>query len=123
MVTAELLNGRRSHCGCKSVIHGYAAKDKRKRPPEYNVWCKMRQRCINPNNDNYRHYGGRGIKVCPRWDDFEKFLGDMGPRPEGGTIERRDVNGDYCPENCYWETNWSVQMRNRRPFMIIPGSK
>src|SRR5690606_27442136 len=82
--------------------------------PEYQIWASMIQRCTNPNDESYVNYGGRGIKVCSRWFEFENFLNDVGKRinPEH-TIERIDVNGDYEPSNCIWETR-TVQSRNQR---------
>jgi len=65
----------------------------------------MRQRCMNPKVDRYPHYGGRGIKIAPEWDDFSVFLEDMGPPPTPKhSIERKDVDGDYEPSNCVWAT-------------------
>jgi hypothetical protein len=64
----------------------------------------MIERCTNPNADNYEYYGGRGILVCDRWFDFENFLEDMGSRPDGKTLDRKDCNGNYCLENCRWAT-------------------
>lgn len=62
----------------------------------------MRARCNNPNHSGYPNYGGRGITVCERWDDFWLFVKDMGERPEGYTIERKNNDEGYCPDNCVW---------------------
>jgi hypothetical protein len=77
----------------------------------------MRARCTYPKHIVYKHYGARGIKVCDRWqgvDGFANFMSDMGSRPSKQyTVERRDSDGDYCPENCYWATR-AAQARNRK---------
>ena len=88
--------------------------------PEYAIWSNMKQRCLNENHANWADYGGRGIKVCDRWlDSVEAFYKDMGPRPSADlTVERYDVDGDYCPENCGWETV-QVQQNNRRSSHLI----
>ncbi len=74
----------------------------------------MWDRCTQPTTNGYKDYGGRGISVCERWEFFESFLADMGARPDGKTLDRADVNGNYEPGNCRWATR-SEQERNKRP--------
>ena len=100
----------------QSEKHGFRPRGKES--PEYSVWRNMKRRCTDKTRHNYKYYGGRGIKVCEEWmESFSCFMLDMGPRPAGATLERRDVNGDYCPDNCYWETSYAVQLKNRRPYV------
>jgi len=86
--------------------------------PTYNSWCAMWTRCTNPNQPGWLNYGARGIGVCDRWKDFDAFLRDMGPRPEGRTLDRIDSDADYSPENCAWATRVR-QNRNKRNSIVI----
>lgn len=81
---------------------------------EYSSYMAMRTRCMCPNHPTYKHYGGRGITMDPRWLDFKEFYADMGDKPgKGYTIERKDTNGNYCKENCIWLLR-KYQTRNQR---------
>jgi len=80
----------------------------------YNSWKSLRDRCTNKNHKQYKDYGGRGISVCERWkDSFVNFVQDMGRRPEGKTIHRKDNDGNYEPRNCVWATDLE-QAQGRR---------
>lgn len=91
-----------------------AAKHGRAGTPEYVIWEGMKARCSNPNRPRYNRYGGRGIGVCDRWQDFSLFLTDMGERPGPGfSIERIDDSKGYEPGNCRWATR-AEQQRHKR---------
>lgn len=74
--------------------------------PGHKAWCSMRDRCLNPNNASYKHYGAKGITVCDSWlNSFEAFLEDMGEQPKGLSLDRIDGNLGYSKANCRWATN------------------
>ena len=92
--------------------------------PTYKTWCAMIQRCTNPARDNYKYYGGKGIRVCAAWRRFEGFYADMGDRPKGFTLDRIDGNGPYCKENCRWAQK-IAQARNtsHNRILTVRGEK
>lgn len=114
----KLTIGRTKSCGClnaelsatRNRRHG-GARRVTGHLPEYKVWMSMRARCAGKDP----RYGGRGIKVCERWDDFAAFYADMGPRPSPDlSIDRINNDGHYEPGNCRWATD-AQQRANKRP--------
>ena len=97
--------------------HGHTWKGGASR--EYRTWTAMIARCHNPKAPNYHKYGGRGIMVSERWRaSFESFLADMGPRPDGTSIDRINGAAGYGPDNCRWATA-SQQNSNRRTARML----
>lgn len=102
------------------TTHGHGSRVKGI-SPTYNSWRAMIERCSNENNKAYRHYGGRGIKVCVRWRQFANFLKDMGERPSGHTLGRKNNDGGYKPSNCRWETIAQQKTNSRQNLLLTVG--
>jgi len=100
----------------RCLRHGHTVN--RIRSKTHNCWVNMRQRCTNQNDPQYERYGGRGIRVCERWNVFENFLKDMGESPDSLSIERIDNNSNYEPNNCRWATSFE-QTRNKRTSLKV----
>lgn len=126
----NLRRGDTKSCGCAYKLaadkrnetpkHGHSRRGNIS--PEYRSYRMMVNRCTNPNFEQWKNYGGRGITVCARWTGeggFENFLADMGQRPsKDHTLDRKKVNGNYEPDNCRWAT-WFEQAVNRRSTIFI----
>lgn len=106
----HVLRGSQVSCGCARgrKTHGMSRK------LIYSIWRSMRGRCENHKNPEYRFYGGRGIAVCDRWSSFANFYADMGERPDGRSLDRINLDGNYEPTNCRWATRIEQQNNTSR---------
>lgn len=120
---SNLSRGQTRSCGClyreetgnRFRTHGQSSSS------TYGSWQMMWSRCTNPNFPGWRWYGGLGVLVCERWQNFVLFLADMGERPAGLTIERVDANGNYEPSNCVWATRRTQRRNQRRKKLDAAG--
>lgn len=110
-ITNEIVSGKVKSCGCcEWHIHHFEA---------YNSWQSARQRCFNPKNKDYEGYGGRGITMCERWESFTNFYRDMGDPPKDNitgerlSLDRKNVDGNYEPNNCKWSDRSEQQLNKR----------
>ncbi len=125
---SNLSSGTTKSCGdskCSPRWIDYIPKPRiyKKYPPEYTAWCNMRTRCFAVDAINYCDYGGRGIKICKRWNVYRNFISDMGKRPsKRHSLDRIDNDGDYKPSNCRWAIP-KIQAYNRRTTVWIVTDK
>lgn len=119
VVYGDLKNGTTKSCGChrrdrmKEVNYKHGAARKGQVTKEFRAWDSMIKRTTRPNHEAYKDYGGRGIGVCDRWMQFDNFYFDMGPCPEGYSLDRIDNNSGYELNNCRW-ADFKTQSRNKR---------
>jgi len=118
----QVRRGNSKSCGClndeKRIKHSLAYTR------AYNAWQKMKSRCENTNDKQYGRYGGRGITICDRWQDVQKFYEDMNECPDNFQIDRIDNDGNYQPNNCRWvEQTINAQNKSTSKWWYIDGVK
>jgi hypothetical protein len=122
VVSGDLVRGRSKSCGCSAGFHLHGNCPRGSRTSEYSSWYSMVSRCRYKTHKAAAHYVDRGIQVCERWQKFENFLADMGPKPgKGYSLERCDNDGNYEPGNCRWATQ-QEQLNNQRKTVFVEYS-
>lgn len=120
VAATSLAHDHTKSCGCAKLdgimfaqrTHGQS------RSATYNSWRAMTSRCTYEKDKSYKYYGGRGIRICEKWQAFEGFMEDMGECPKGLTLERRDSNANYEPDNCIWVTR-TEQTKNKSNSRVL----
>lgn len=121
VAAAELLNRQPQSCGCLrgEKLQTRNHKHGQSRTLEYGIWSTMKSRCQNPKTEEYKNYGGRGIKVCKRWQSFANFFEDMGPRPTlNHSLDRKNNDADYEKSNCCWATRFEQNTNKRTTHLL-----
>lgn len=117
---SNIISGNTRSCGChkrkvsSDALRTHGLSGTR----SHWIWQNMMRRCYDPKNSAYADYGERGIAVCERWHDMRNFYADMGERPKGRSLDRKNNDLGYSPENCRWSTS-SEQNSNRRSIRLV----
>jgi hypothetical protein len=117
----DIRSGHTRSCGCLKRKHGHTVG--RKVTPTWNTWHSMVQRCRNRKATQYKNYGGAGVRVETRWLKFSAFLADMGERPKGTTLGRKGDVGNYCKDNCRWESHSESERQRRAKRALKKAAK
>lgn len=120
VMNGNLKKGKTKSCGCLNKEKlSLRAKHNMHGTKEYAAWNNMWTRCTNPKSDRYQNYGGRGICVCKEWENFQNFIADMGLKPSADhSIGRINNDGNYCKENCRWETTDQQKINTSKSVLI-----
>lgn len=122
VLSVSLRNGKSVSCGC-SKNQRTTVSIRRANPSTYNSWAGMKQRCNDKNHVEFHRYGGRGITYNARWNDFDSFLSDMGPKPRGMSLDRIDNDLPYSKENCRWSSPEEQMSNTSRNIVVEWGGK
>lgn len=121
----SITTGQTKSCGClqKEIRSKLSYKHGKKDIPEYNSWRGMKARCNYKKHKDYKNYGGKGIKVCDEWlNSFEQFFSDMGKRPPGCTLDRKNVLEGYNKDNCRWaDINTQANNKSSSIYLTFNG--